>query len=207
MADGGAAGALCRGAGRRRRARVPNWVYTDPDIFAREQELIFSGPSWLYHLPRSRDSQSRRFQAQPARRPRGRRGQKQGRRGQRRGQPLRPSQHAVLHDQPRHRKGVRLPLSPMDLRPRRQVARPAVPPRLQGQGRHAGRFRPGRARARNAGGRLPQRRRLRQLRPAERDARNLSRAEDARLFRPRLRRPRSSRCSATCASASRATGS
>jgi salicylate 5-hydroxylase large subunit len=29
-------------------ARVPNWVYTDPDIFAREQERIFSGPSWLY---------------------------------------------------------------------------------------------------------------------------------------------------------------
>ena len=29
-------------------ARVPNWVYTDPEIFAREQERIFSGPSWLY---------------------------------------------------------------------------------------------------------------------------------------------------------------
>src|SRR5665213_3195122 len=29
-------------------SRVPNWVYTDPDIFAREQERIFGGPSWLY---------------------------------------------------------------------------------------------------------------------------------------------------------------
>jgi len=48
MADGGAAGA---GVSRRwpeAAARVPNWVYTDPDIFAREQERIFSGPSWLY---------------------------------------------------------------------------------------------------------------------------------------------------------------
>src|SRR5580693_3823037 len=29
-------------------SRIPNWVYTDPDIFAREQERIFQGPSWLY---------------------------------------------------------------------------------------------------------------------------------------------------------------
>jgi salicylate 5-hydroxylase large subunit len=29
-------------------SRVPNWVYTDPDIFAREQKRIFEGPSWLY---------------------------------------------------------------------------------------------------------------------------------------------------------------
>jgi salicylate 5-hydroxylase large subunit len=29
-------------------SRVPNWVYTDPDIFAREQERIFQGPNWLY---------------------------------------------------------------------------------------------------------------------------------------------------------------
>ena len=29
-------------------SRVPNWVYTDPDIFAREQQRIFEGPSWLY---------------------------------------------------------------------------------------------------------------------------------------------------------------
>src|ERR1700722_11088312 len=48
-ADGGAAPNL---AMRRWPAagpsRVPNWVYTDPDIFAREQERIFQGPSWLY---------------------------------------------------------------------------------------------------------------------------------------------------------------
>ncbi|MGE0260525.1 MAG: aromatic ring-hydroxylating dioxygenase subunit alpha [Alphaproteobacteria bacterium] len=47
MADGGAAGGLAR-RWPEAAARVPNWVYTDPEIFAREQELIFSGPSWLY---------------------------------------------------------------------------------------------------------------------------------------------------------------
>ena len=29
-------------------SRIPNWVYTDPELFAREQERIFAGPSWLY---------------------------------------------------------------------------------------------------------------------------------------------------------------
>ena len=29
-------------------SRIPNWVYTDPEIFAREQRHIFAGPSWLY---------------------------------------------------------------------------------------------------------------------------------------------------------------
>jgi salicylate 5-hydroxylase large subunit len=28
--------------------RIPNWVYTDPEIFARELDRIFGGPSWLY---------------------------------------------------------------------------------------------------------------------------------------------------------------
>jgi salicylate 5-hydroxylase large subunit len=48
-ADGGAASGLI---GRQWPAagpsRVPNWIYTDPAIFAREQERIFEGPSWLY---------------------------------------------------------------------------------------------------------------------------------------------------------------
>jgi salicylate 5-hydroxylase large subunit len=30
------------------RSRVPNWVYTDPDIFAREQGCIFGANDWLY---------------------------------------------------------------------------------------------------------------------------------------------------------------
>lgn len=29
-------------------SRIPNWVYTDPEIFAREQQRIFAGASWLY---------------------------------------------------------------------------------------------------------------------------------------------------------------
>src|SRR4051794_443612 len=28
--------------------RVPYWLYTDADIYAAEQELIFRGPSWSY---------------------------------------------------------------------------------------------------------------------------------------------------------------
>ncbi len=28
--------------------RIPYWVYTDPEIYAREQALIFQGPSWSY---------------------------------------------------------------------------------------------------------------------------------------------------------------
>jgi len=29
-------------------SRIPNWVYTDPELFAREQQRIFAGESWLY---------------------------------------------------------------------------------------------------------------------------------------------------------------
>jgi salicylate 5-hydroxylase large subunit len=29
-------------------SRVPYWVYTDPDIYRREQERIFQGPTWNY---------------------------------------------------------------------------------------------------------------------------------------------------------------
>jgi len=29
-------------------ARVPYWVYSDPEIYAREQEVIFAGKSWSY---------------------------------------------------------------------------------------------------------------------------------------------------------------
>jgi len=48
-ADGGmAAGLTERRWPEAGPSRVPNWVYTDPDIFAREQERIFEGPSWLY---------------------------------------------------------------------------------------------------------------------------------------------------------------
>jgi salicylate 5-hydroxylase large subunit len=29
-------------------SRIPNWIYTDPEIFAREQQRVFQGPGWLY---------------------------------------------------------------------------------------------------------------------------------------------------------------
>ena len=43
-------------------SRVPNWVYTDPDIFARETERIFGANDWLYvcleaEIPNSGDFQ------------------------------------------------------------------------------------------------------------------------------------------------------
>jgi salicylate 5-hydroxylase large subunit len=48
-ADGGTvAGSAARHWPDAGVSRVPNWVYTDPAIFAREQERIFEGPSWLY---------------------------------------------------------------------------------------------------------------------------------------------------------------
>lgn len=28
--------------------RIPNWVYTDPDIYRKEMELFFAGPTWNY---------------------------------------------------------------------------------------------------------------------------------------------------------------
>jgi salicylate 5-hydroxylase large subunit len=41
-------------------ARVPFWVYSDPELYAREQERIFRGPAWSYvalaaELPRAGD--------------------------------------------------------------------------------------------------------------------------------------------------------
>lgn len=47
-ADGGAGQLVTRRWPETGSSRVPNWVYTDPDIFEREQERIFEGPSWLY---------------------------------------------------------------------------------------------------------------------------------------------------------------
>ncbi len=49
-ADGGvpAAGLVARQWPQAGESRVPNWIYTDPEIFAREQERIFEGPNWLY---------------------------------------------------------------------------------------------------------------------------------------------------------------
>jgi hypothetical protein len=50
-------------------ARVPNWVYTDPHIFAREQERIF-GANLAVCLPGSRIALCGRLQTRPAWQPR-----------------------------------------------------------------------------------------------------------------------------------------
>ena len=47
-ADGGTGGLMARRWPEAGVSRVPNWVYTDTEIFAREQERIFEGPNWLY---------------------------------------------------------------------------------------------------------------------------------------------------------------
>jgi phenylpropionate dioxygenase-like ring-hydroxylating dioxygenase large terminal subunit len=44
--------------------RIPNWVYTDPDIFAQELERIFAGPSWLYTCLEARVSWQRPMEEQ-----------------------------------------------------------------------------------------------------------------------------------------------
>ena len=182
-------GTDCRGVGRKQEPRVcRTGSIPTPTSSPASRSGSFRGPSWLYacleaEIPNPGDFKRSRLGAREVVAVRNRDGAINvlvNRCAHR-------SMQFCMHE-PRHGEGIRLPLSPMDLRSRRQIARPAVPPRLQGAGRHAGRFRPGRARARKPRGRLPQRRRLRQLRPAERDARNLSRAKDARLFRPRLRR-------------------
>jgi len=41
-------------------SRIPYWIYSDPEIYAQEQERIFCGPSWNYvaleaELPHSGD--------------------------------------------------------------------------------------------------------------------------------------------------------
>ena len=28
--------------------RIPYWVYSDPELYAREQQLVFGGPFWSY---------------------------------------------------------------------------------------------------------------------------------------------------------------
>src|SRR4029077_8446579 len=48
-ADGGVPGGMvARQWPPAGEARAADWIYTDPEIVAREQERIFEGPNWLY---------------------------------------------------------------------------------------------------------------------------------------------------------------
>ena len=128
-----------RMAGRRLFTRAELDLHRPTDLRARTGAHLRRGRLALC-VPRSRNPQPRRLQAQPTRQPRCRCRPRYRWRCQRSGESLRPSQHAGLHRQPRLGEGIRLPVSPMDLRSRRQPARRAVPPRLSRPGRYARRL-------------------------------------------------------------------
>ena len=48
LIDTGAAKSPARRWPQGGASRIPNWVYTDPEIFAREQRRVFEGAGWLY---------------------------------------------------------------------------------------------------------------------------------------------------------------
>ena len=118
--------------------QIPDWVYTDEAIYQREVERIFHGPTWNYVALECRDPECRRFHSLQCRPDAGRRGAGGGRLDRRGREPLHASRRRVLPRIVRHGEGVRLPLSPMDLRPEGQPHRRAVPARAGRQGRHAG---------------------------------------------------------------------
>ena len=122
-------------------SRIPYWVYTDPEIYAREQERIFCGQLLGLCRARSGDPDSRRLQAHVHRRQAGRGGARRSRRRQRGREPLRASRRAVLPDAPRPCHRVHVPLPPVDLQPAGRPHRRAVPPRRQAAGGHARRLR------------------------------------------------------------------
>ena len=110
--------------------RIPFAVYTDAALHQRELERFFYQGHWSYvgleaEIPKPGDFAHRRGRAlgHPAARP--------GWTGARGGERLRASRRAVLPGAPRQPQRVRLPVSPMELRPAGQPDRRAVPARRQ----------------------------------------------------------------------------
>ena len=166
-------------------SRIPNWVYSDPDLYALEQERIFEGPNWSYVCLEAEIRKSRRLQAHVHRRQIGGRHPREGRRRHRRRKPLRTSRVAILHASSGTDED-RVPLSPMDLRSRRQLL--AVPFRhgVKRQGGMPADFR--RSWAAAPVRRAAARRRLRlRSRPRSRISRIISSPPSSAL-RPRVRR-------------------
>ena len=117
---------------------IPDWVYTDETIYQREIERIFHGPHLELRRARGGDSQCRRFHPLEcrARRRSSWRAPKDG--------SINVFENRCVHraaefcrELSGNDQGVRLPLSPMDLRPQGQPHRRAVQARRRRQGRHA----------------------------------------------------------------------
>ena len=189
-------------------SRIPNWVYTDPELFAREQERIFGGPAWFYVGLDAEFPEARRLQAHV-------------RLGAKALVVVRDAVgevtvlvnrccapgRAVLLGAPRHGEGVLCPYHQWTYDLGGRLI--AVPFRrgFRGQGGMPADFHL----AEHGLERLAVSERhgvvFASFSPRDRAAGGLSRRPHARLFRPRVRRPRARACSATCASGSRATGS
>jgi anthranilate 1,2-dioxygenase large subunit len=117
--------------------RIPNWVYTDPEIFARELDRIFGGPSWLYacleaEIPNPGDFKRSRLGTREVVAVRGEDGA------------IRVHVNRCAHRSMQfcsanrgHVKEFMCPLPPVDLWPRRKIDRRAVPPGPQRAGRDA----------------------------------------------------------------------
>ena len=188
--------------------RIPYWVYSDPGrlraragAHLRRADLVVRRPR--AEVPEPGDFKRTCIGEHPVvvvRDPTGR--------CERHRQSLRAPRRAVLPaPTSAHARRVHVPVPPVDLRPAAATS-------------SACRFDAGLTRARAACrptsssrstgcrpcGHRAARRRLRLVRAAA-GARGLPRPDDARLLRPRLRRPPRCACSATCASASAATGS
>ena len=186
-------------------ARVPYWVYTDPEIYAREQERIFGGRELELRRARGGDPERRRLQAHLHRRQAGRRRARRRRRRQRRREPLRASRRAVLPARiSAHATEFMCPYHQWTYDLQGQPDRRAVPARRAAAGRHAGRLR-ARASTGCDGCRSHARHGVVFASFARRGraARGLSRRVDAAATSTASSTAARCACSATCASASR----
>ena len=134
------------GLAERRDAGAGLGLYRRADLRARAGAHLLR-PALELRRPRMRGAEAGRLYPLLCRRGAGRRHPRHGRRLPRLREPLRPPGRRVLPRVPRQHRALRLPLPQLDLRPRRRPGGGPVPPRRQGQGRHAGGLRHGGARA------------------------------------------------------------